>query len=234
MKIDFPKNLIEPGVVVAGDPDGNGPAEASLTNPLELAKNENVLAFVNTNPWDSFPDKTGKKNTKWYEGQPVDITGLAATGGKIISPAGDGCISVWTDKTGKFYISQFPDTNLMSEGVAGWYQIVKSGKIVPKQSEDLNPLTGIGIDTTGYIVWLVVADGRQKGFSEGMSHWELADFMVKLGCWDVALMDGGGSSIMGLIDEKGCMTVVNSPSDRILWIKKIRPLPDILTIRKKN
>ncbi|MCM8817412.1 MAG: phosphodiester glycosidase family protein [Candidatus Omnitrophica bacterium] len=234
LKIDFSKNLVEPVVVVAKDPDGAGPAEAALTNPFELAKDKNVVAFVNTNPWDSFPDEKGRKNTNWYEGQFVNITGLAATGGKIISPAGDGCVSVWTDKTGRFYISQFPDEKIMSEGVAGWYQIVKSGKIIPKQSETLNPLTGIGIDKTGYVVWLVVADGRQKGFSEGMSHWELADFMLRLGCWDVALMDGGGSSIMGIIDEKGCMSVVNSPSDRILWIKKIRPLPNILTVRKKG
>ncbi|MCX7706290.1 MAG: phosphodiester glycosidase family protein [bacterium] len=234
LKIDFSKNAVKPVVVVAKDPDGSGPAEAALTNPLELASDKNVVAFINTNPWDSFPDEKGKKNTNWYEGQFVDITGLAATGGKILSPAGDGCISVWTDKTGRFYISKLADPKLMEEGVAGWYQIVKAGQIVPKQSEKLNPLTGIGIDKTGYIVWLVVADGRQKGYSEGMSHWELADFMVKLGCWDVALMDGGGSTIMGIVDENGCMKVVNSPSDRVLWIKKIRPLPNILTIRKGN
>jgi hypothetical protein len=235
LKIDFSKQQVEPVVSLADDPDGNGPAEAQLTNPLALAKDKNILAFINTNPWDSFPDKKGKRNRHWYECQPVDIQGLAATKGKIISPAGDGCVSVWVDKSGKFHISQFPDTTQLSEGMAGWYQIVKEGKIIPKQDNTLNPFTGIGIDETGYVVWFVVADGRQKGFSEGITHFELADFMLKLGCWNVALMDGGGSSIMALMDEKGKLKIVNSPSDRTLgFIKRIRPLPLILTIRLKQ
>ncbi|MCM8815114.1 MAG: phosphodiester glycosidase family protein [Candidatus Omnitrophica bacterium] len=234
LKIDLQKGSVKPVVIPAKDPDGPGQAEAVLTNPLELAKDKNVIAFVNTNPWDSFPDEKGKRNRNWYDGQPVDITGLAATGGRLISPAGDGCVSVWTDSTGRFYISQKPDEKIMSEGVAGWYQIVKARQIIPKQNETLNPLTGIGIDQTGYIVWLVVADGRQKGFSEGMSHYELAEFMIGLGCYDVALMDGGGSSIMGISDEKGCIRIVNSPSDRILWIHRIRPLPLILAIKKSD
>ncbi|MCM8788654.1 MAG: hypothetical protein NC907_02565 [Candidatus Omnitrophica bacterium] len=94
LKIDLQKGSVKPVVILAKDPDGPGPAEAALTDPRELAKDKNVIAFVNTNPWDSFPDEKGSKNRNWYEGQSVDITGLAATGGKIISPAGDGCVSV--------------------------------------------------------------------------------------------------------------------------------------------
>ena len=232
LKIDFSKDTVKPLAAIAKDPDGQGPAEAALTHPFELAKNKDIVAFINTNPWDSFPDEKGKKNTHWYKGQHVNIFGLAATGGKIISPAGDGCISVWTDKTGRFYISKTPDEKLLSEGVAGWYQIVDRGNIIPKPSNTLNPLTAIGTDQSGYIVWFVVADGRQKGFSEGMSHYEMAEFMLKLGCWNVALMDGGGSTIMGIVDENGCMKVVNSVSGRILWIHKIRPVPVILTVIK--
>ncbi|HXK45678.1 MAG TPA: phosphodiester glycosidase family protein, partial [bacterium] len=220
--------------IVAKDPDGKGPAEAVLTNPFALVGcMDDIVAFVNTNPWDSFPDEKGEKNTHWYEGQHVNIFGLVATGGKIISPAGDGCISVWSDTSGKINISKFPDTDTLVEGVAGWYQIVKDKTIIPKQTNQLNPLTGIGTDATGYIMWLVVADGRQKGFSEGMSHYELAEFMLKLGCEQVALMDGGGSSIMAIRDKNGRWQVVNSPSDRILFIKKIRPVPVILGIKKK-
>jgi len=235
LKIDFSMKKVEPVVSLAKDPDGQGPAEAELTSPLALAKEKSILAFINTNPWDSLPDSEGKRNRKWHESQPVDITGLAATKGNIVSPAGDGCISVWVDKSGKFHISQFPDTGQLSEGMAGWYQIVKEGKIIPEQNEILNPLTGIGIDETGYIAWFVVADGRQKNFSEGMTHFELADFMVKLGCRNAALMDGGGSSIMAIMDERGKLKIVNSPPDRITgMIKKIRPLPLVLTIRVKQ
>ncbi len=234
LKIDFSKNKLESSVIAGKDPDGDGPVEAILTDPFELAKDKDIVAFINTNPWDSFPDEKGERNRKWYRGQHIDITGLAAINGRIISKPEGGTVSVWTDKTNRFYISRVPYEKILNNGVAGWYQIVDSGKIIPKQSEVLNPLTAIGIDKTGYIVWFVVADGRQKGFSEGMTHYELADFMVKLGCWNVALMDGGGSSIMALIDEKDCLKVVNSPSDRILWMKKIRPLPVILALKKNS
>ncbi|HOK79821.1 MAG TPA: phosphodiester glycosidase family protein [bacterium] len=234
LKINLTKNQVIPTVIAAKDPDGSGPAEAALTDPFKLVEGRNdIIAFVNTNPWDSFPDEKGERNRHWYEGQLVDIMGLVATGGKIISPAGDGCTSVWSDISGKINISKLPDYKTLVEGVAGWYQIVKDETIIPKQSNQLNPLTGIGTDSTGYILWLVVADGRQKGFSEGMSHWELADFMLKIGCNNVALMDGGGSTIMAIRNEKGCWQVVNSPSDRVLFIKKIRPVPVILGVRKK-
>lgn len=233
LKIDFSKNLVEPEVVVAKDPDGDGQAEAELTNPLKLADDKNIVAFINANPWDSFPDEHGKKNRKWYETQHVDIKGLVANNGKIITPP-DCCVSVWTDKTGRFIFSKEPDKKEIDEGICGFYFIVKEGNIVPKPSEILNPLTAIGKDKTGYIVWLVVVDGRQKGFSEGMSHYELAQFMLKLGCYEVALMDGGGSSIMAIKDKNDCLQIVNSPSDRFLGLfKKIRPLPSILAIKKK-
>ena len=234
LKIDFSLRKTEPLVIIGDDPDGNGPGEAKLTNPMTLAKEGDIIAFVNANPWGSLPDSEGKNSKHWYESQPVDIKGLVATKGNVISPAENSYISVWVDKLGRFHISQFPNSEQIIEGVAGFYQIVKEGKIIPKQNEVLNPLTGIGIDKTGYIVWFVVVDGRQKDFSEGMTHFELADFMVKLGCKDVALMDGGGSSIMGVRDEDGNLKIVNSPSDRVLGMIKIRPLPVILAIKVKQ
>ena len=62
---------------------------------------------------------------------------------------------------------------------------------------------------------------------------ELATVMKNLGCWSATNMDGGGSSVMGLINENGKMEIMNSPSDRFLGVSRIRPLPMVLTIRKK-
>ena len=58
--------------------------------------------------------------------------------------------------------------------------------------------------------------------------------MKELGCWRATNMDGGGSSVMGLINKSGEMKIMNSPSDRFLGLKRIRPLPMVLTIRKKS
>ena len=81
----------------------------------------------------------------------------------------------------------------------------------------------MGTDEKGTILWLVVVDGRQRRYSEGMNMHELASLMKELGCWSATNMDG-------LLDKDGKMKVMNSPSDRFLGRVKIRPLPMVLTI----
>ena len=232
LRVDLAVGRVKPAAAIAVDPDGDGPAEAALTDPRKLAGDKRTVVFINTNPWDSFPDAGGKKNRNWYEGQPVDITGLAASGSQVRSRAGDGCVGIWVDHGGSVHMGDALPADDIVEGVAGWYQIVKDGVVIPQQSEALNPLTGIGVDRSGRILWLVVVDGRQPGYSEGMSHYELACLLRDLGCWHGALMDGGGSSIMGVLGSDGEMHVVNSPSDRFLGVSRVRPLPMVLTIRK--
>lgn len=246
LRVDLAAGKAELRAVTAADPDGDGPAEAALTDPRILAADSAVLAFINTNPFDSFPDEAGEKDRGWHAGQAVDITGLAAHGGQVISSADRGRAAVWVDAKGRAHIDVVPADGDVVEGVGGWGVIVKDGEIIPRLvkgkakldatngSEHLNPVTGIGVDKTGQILWLVVVDGRQSGFSEGVSHYGLATILRDLGCWNGALMDGGGSTIMGLSDSAGRVQIANSPSGRTAGlIPKIRPLPIVLTVRRK-
>ena len=242
LRVDFSTGKIKPAVVVGKDPDGDGPAETALTNPLELAGGPSVLAFINTNPWSSFPDKNGRKNSRWYEGQPVDISGIAAFGGQIRSPAQASAASVWVDRRGRVRMDRVPgaggkeedvpEADRVAEAMAGFGPIVKAGVVVAAPGGSAHPRTAIGIDRSGMVMWLVVVDGRQKRFSEGMNLHELGRQMLELGCWNAMNMDGGGSSIMGLVSGKEGLRVVSSPSDRRLLRPRIRPLPMVLTIRK--
>ena len=109
LRIDLGANKVKPRVALGPDPDGAGPAEVALTDPRKLAAGPSVVAFINTNPWDSFPDARGRRNRSWYPGQPVDIHGLAGTGGKMRSTVAPGNTSVWFDARGG-YIS---DTSRM-------------------------------------------------------------------------------------------------------------------------
>lgn len=234
LRVDLSGGQTEPVVVIGRDPDGSGPAETELTDPRKLAADEGVLAFVNTNPWDSFPDDAGKKNRHWYAGQPADIYGLAASGGRVRSPATPGPVEVWIDVQRRAFIDRKSPEGAVVEAMTGFQQIVNDGEVIAGPGGRRHPRTAIGVDRTGNILWLVVVDGRQKGFSEGMTTHELGRVMRDLGCWDAANMDGGGSSIMGLVGPDGKLGVVSSPSDRLLGIVRIRPLPMILTIRKSN
>jgi phosphodiester glycosidase len=73
-----------------------------------------------------------------------------------------------------------------------------------------HPRTAVGWNEAGDI-WLVTVDGRQPGFSEGMTMRELADLMMKLGATEAINLDGGGSTTF-----VSRSVVVNRPSDRVV------------------
>ena len=233
LRVDLALDKVKPVVVLGPDPDGDGPAEVSLTDPRKLAAGPSVLAFVNTNPWDSFPDDQGKKNRNWYSGQPVDIHGLAGTRGKIRSTMAPSNASVWFDAQGQVHLGHQQDDK-PQEATTGFQLILSEGKVTTSEGGARHPRTAMGTDKQGKILWMVVVDGRQRGYSEGMNIHELATTMKEIGCWTATNMDGGGSSIMGLVDKDGKMQIINSPSDRSLGRVKIRPLPMVLTITSKN
>ena len=57
------------------------------------------------------------------------------------------------------------------------------------------PRTAIGVLPNGDVL-LVVADGRQQGYSAGLTLDEMAHFLVKQGVRDAMNLDGGGSSTL--------------------------------------
>lgn len=69
------------------------------------------------------------------------------------------------------------------------------------------PRSAIGHTSDGLLV-LAVVDGRQPGYSAGMTMLELAEYMLDLGAVEAISLDGGGSSTM-VVDGR----VTNQPSD---------------------
>ena len=69
-----------------------------------------------------------------------------------------------------------------------------------------HPRTVIGWNDTH--LFLIVVDGRRKGFSAGMTYAELSQLAAELGCTDALNLDGGGSSTLWLGGR-----VMNLPSD---------------------
>jgi len=75
-----------------------------------------------------------------------------------------------------------------------------------------HPRTALGLYRNQLV--LVTVDGRQPGFSDGMTLWELARLMQSLGCTDAMNLDGGGSTTMVIRGK-----ITNSPSDG--WERKV-------------
>lgn len=240
LKMDLTTDTIEWKVIVAKDPDGDGPAESELTSPFQLAnQNTGVLAVLNTNPWNALPEEDGKPAVKpvWFPGRPVDISGLAASSGNILSKPQPGYVSIWRTKNGTHEMGALRgDLDNVDEGFGGFQQIVSLGKRIANSDTSLHPRTGVGFDKERGAMWFVVVDGRQPGFSEGMTTVELADLFLDLGCWDASNLDGGGSSILGLRQEpKKTLVTANRPSDRVLGgFSVARPLPMVVVLRETS
>jgi hypothetical protein len=103
----------------------------------------------------------------------------------------------------------------VTDALGGGPVIVRNGKAVYTAGEDFlpsqlgprNPRTAVGQRRDGKIV-LVAVDGRRRGYSSGMTNWELAQAMVRLGVYTGSALDAGGSTTMAF-DGK----LLNRPSD---------------------
>ena len=106
--------------------------------------------------------------------------------------------------------------------------LIEDGEIAVTKSEEVgkamasNPRTAIGICGDGHYVF-VVSDGRTDE-SEGLSLYELAEFLQELGVETAYNLDGGGSSTMVYQGE-----VVNNPTTSGNSIKE-RSVSDIVYI----
>lgn len=103
------------------------------------------------------------------------------------------------------------------QGIAGDIQFVKAGAlyqeglvILKGNDVDLKPRTAIAVNQQSTILWMVVVDGRQTGYSEGVTLPELGKFLIELGADRALNLDGGGSSTLA-IDDQGQPTVLNAP-----------------------
>jgi len=108
-----------------------------------------------------------------------------------------------------------PDWAVVSDAIGGGPVLVKDGAPVYRSNEGFTtsqlaprgPRTAVGQRADGGIV-LLTTDGRQPGFSVGMTNFELAQALVRYGAVRGMGLDGGGSSTIAFEGK-----VLNSPSD---------------------
>jgi Phosphodiester glycosidase/FlgD Ig-like domain len=101
------------------------------------------------------------------------------------------------------------------EALGGGPVIVRAGKPIFNALEDFgsyhlngrHPRTAVGQRADGRIV-MVVVDGRRRGYSAGMTNFELAQTMIRLGAVTASGLDGGGSSAMAFDGQ-----LLSRPSD---------------------
>ena len=193
----------------------------------DLAKSQDVVGGVNADFFLFTP--------------PGVLTGLHVSAGRVITPpsrkpvfavdsAGMPQITVLSMPHGDSLKLDDPALGHLSlipfhprEAVGGRPVLVRDSVIggevdtegQPSFATGRHPRTAIGIANRGRRLLLVVVDGRQTPYSDGMTLRELATVMLALGARDALNLDGGGSTTLVYADPDsgGALRVANRPSD---------------------
>jgi len=107
------------------------------------------------------------------------------------------------------------DWATVTDAVSAGPTLVKDGKAIANAGEALTPVqlrgrdprTAIGQRADGGIV-MVAVDGRQRGWSVGITNWDLALTLIRYGCTIGFALDSGGSTTVAFEGK-----VLNRPSD---------------------
>ena len=111
-----------------------------------------------------------------------------------------------------------PALSDIETAIGGGPALLRDGKVLVGWSAVRHPRSAIGWNKD--YIYMVQVDGRQRGFSVGMTYSELADYMKKLGCDHALNLDGGGSATFWALGN-----VMNSPSEG-----KARPIGNSLVL----
>lgn len=200
-------DLKQPGlefVVTPGDLSGGRELRALKTsrfltkNNLRLAVNAGFFEpFKAATPADFYP----------HEGDSVNVHGLCAFRGVVYSEDEDRYSSLNISPKGE--VSIIDDPARAYTAVSG--RPLNLDAKTPPSDLAIHPRTAVALDQDRHKLILMVVDGRQPGYSEGVTLAELAGLLAGRG-GDLALnLDGGGSATMACSDADGTVRLLNRP-----------------------
>ena len=179
-------------------PPNNGAFEAVLSPFPSATPNADLVGFVSENRRGGTPIPPGgavlaAKGTQGQRLAVEGVTGEMVTVRLVLRPE-------WRD---------------VPEAIGGGPELIRQGKPIFRPNEDFgtyhlnrrHPRTAVGQKADGRIVMLVV-DGRRPGYSAGMTNFELAQMMMRLGAVTASALDAGGSSTMAFDGQ-----LLSRPSD---------------------
>ncbi len=200
-----------------------------LTGQMKAAADAgyDVVAATNGDRWDTH-------SSPWY----IYPRGLTIKDGKLITRGVMSLPFFALTKGGEYYIGtdgMTANTTDISMAVGGDYMLVSNG--LPVAVKDMNdqhcygshPRTLIGITDDGDLI-MVVVDGRQPSYSNGLTMEMAADLMASLGACNAVSLDGGGSSTMA-VKSGSSYVVKNQPCNTD---HEMRSLVNSILIYKKK
>ncbi|MBE9028314.1 phosphodiester glycosidase family protein [filamentous cyanobacterium LEGE 11480] len=218
--------LVTPGQV---SPDGNELNALTTTQFLkryqqQLAINASFFyPFSEEAPWDYYP----------MTGDRANAVGYAVADGRIYS---DGYhVPTWAticfDRQNRVQI--LPQSNCplgAQQGLSGNQLILQAGR--PKglsENDKPYPRTIVGTDGAGQTLWLLIVDGKQPWYSEGLTIAEVIPWLQQWGVQTALNLDGGGSSTLAIATRRGAK-LLNAPIHNKIPMTE-RPVANHLGVR---
>jgi hypothetical protein len=225
-------DLTAPGIqilVTPGDPEKELPLKARTTTDfldefdLQVAVNgDGFTPWHSLSPFNYYP----------HAGDPIDVLGFAASNGVVYSTDQDNFPTLYFGRANNKAVFDKRPGNI-SHAISGLDMIVRGGKPVKELGGSPEPRTAIGLNRSNKMLILLVVDGRQSNYSEGVTLDELAEILIFHGAHEAMNMDGGGSSTLVVEGDGGRPIIMNTPIDNRIPGRE-RPVGNHLGIYAKR
>jgi exopolysaccharide biosynthesis protein len=203
--------------------DSHETAGYATSNFLKMYK---LQVVVNANYFhDPGTPDTESPNYSAPQGTPYDVIGLLMSRGQTVSaqegPVYPSSFLFATNNQATFVPTNWPAVSAAGTftAVSGLYAVLVGGRNIASnylsssaQVHQINPRTAFGLSQDRRYLYLLTIDGRQGGYSDGAVDWETAAWLFRVGAWDGANMDGGGSTCMVMQDSTGNPVELNRSS----------------------
>lgn len=161
-------------------------------------------------------------------GQPLRPVGVYAVNGEPVVERAWLGNTIFIAEDGS--VSLFERPEQIHHAISGRHRLVTEGVAAEVDDDLIAPRIALGFDESRTQMTAVLVDGRQRGYSEGLSLPEFSALLVELGVYDAIELDGGGSATMVVRDEDGEPRVLNSPIHTRLPGRE-RPVANHLGVR---
>lgn len=211
VKID----LSAPGidvVVTAGQASTEGDVRAQTTSAfarqhgVQLAINGSYFyPFRSVHPWDYEP----------HVGDPVRVVGWMAARGAVYGRPGQGLATLYISRSRE--VSFDAPVGPLWNAISGMGYVVQAGAVADFTVDEFTkvpyPRSLLAVDETGRSLLSLVVDGKQPGYSEGLTLWEAAELLRAHGGWTGIQLDGGGSATLVRQRRADAIEQVNTPAN---------------------
>lgn len=189
---------------------------------VQLAINANFFyPFRETSPWDYYP----------HSGDGVNLVGQAISNGYQYSSAEVSWPVLCFSSNNRARILDSGDCPQGTQmGISGDKVLLKDGTPVGlaqgSGKDKAYARTAVALNEEGQKLWLIIVDGKQPFYSEGVTIAELTEIARKLGAHTALNLDGGGSSTLVMATPDRSI-LLNSPIQNKLPMNE-RPIANHL------